>query len=275
MLKTAFIGSENHFDNRLCEWISEHSDLSLIIWTNDLSWASSTVSGRKRRVINRFIQRARKKGVLRAVNEFFYYVLYRATIMNSEEAKVRNAIDGVAVHPRRPLNEIRQIRPNNINSSELPQLLKSHGIDAMFSMCIDVYLPATLINTPKHGSFLWHEGFTPEYRGVYPAFWALVNEDYERLGYTLLRMNSKFDGGEIFLQRRTENLDLTKDWHSYIAHKSIVDSLPEARQFLVALEQNQEQPIQRDHATDGYYSYPTMTALLKLMWRRFRQTQCT
>ncbi len=65
----------------------------------------------------------------------------------------------------------------------------------MFAMCIDVYLPKALINAPRHGSFLWHEGFTPEYRGVYPAFWGLVNEDYDCLVYTLLCTNSKLDAG--------------------------------------------------------------------------------
>lgn len=269
MLKTAFIGSENHYDKRLCEWISEHSDLSLIIWTNNLSWATSTTGNRKKRILDRFMKRARKNGIVRTVDEFLYYVLFRVTLMDEEERKVKAAIDGVPVAPRRPLADIPQVRPYDIKSPELVELMKSHGIEAIFSMCIDVYLPKQLINAPKHGAFLWHEGYTPEYRGVYPAFWALVNEDYDLLGYTLLRMNSKLDAGEIFLQGRAHNLDLTKDWHSYIAHKSIVDSLPEVQEFLVALEQGTAKPIERPNAKDGYYSYPTASALLKLMWRRF------
>ncbi|MBA3354726.1 MAG: hypothetical protein H0U18_02060 [Pyrinomonadaceae bacterium] len=268
MLKTAFIGNENFFDHMICEWLSEHTDLSLIVWTNKLSWAGGTGIERKKKVLKRFINRARRRGSLRTLNELLYYVIYRNFLQRKEVSQVLRAVNSTERHPQRPLAEIEQVRPSNIKSSELQHLIESLELDAIFAVCIDVYLPEKIINAPKHGAFLWHEGITPEYRGVYSPFWALAKKDYDNLGYTLLKMNSKLDAGEVFVQGKVENVDLKKDWHSYIGHKAIIDSLPQVKQFLVQLERNQHQPLSRENAIDGYYSYPTTSALLKIVVSR-------
>jgi hypothetical protein len=265
MLKTAFIGNENFFDHMICEWLSEHTDLSLIVWTNDLSWAGGTGIDRKKKVLRRFVNRSRRRGSLRTLDELLYYVVYRRFFQRQEVSQVLCAVNSTERHPQKPLTEIKQVRPNNIKSSELQHLVESLELDAIFAVCIDVYLPEKIINAPKHGAFLWHEGITPEYRGVYSPFWALVKKDYDNLGFTLLKMNSKLDAGEVFVQGKVEDVDLTKDWHSYIGHKAIIDSLPKVKQFLVQLERNQHRPVSRENAIDGYYSYPTASALLKLV----------
>lgn len=275
MLKTAFIGQENFFDHKICEWLSEHTDLSLIIWTNNLSWSSGKGSERRKKVIKRFIRRARQKGSLRALNEFFYYVLYRTMLADGEVRKIKRAVASTSCRPLKPLSRIEQVRPSDIKAPALQERIESLKLDAIFSMCIDVYLPKKLITEPRYGSFLWHEGITPEYRGVYSPFWALRNADYGNLGYTLLKMNSKLDAGDIFVQGRAIDIDPLKDWHSYIGHKAILDSLPKVKQFLIDLESNQHRAVNRSEAIDGYYSYPTASALLKIFEKRWRSTSPT
>jgi hypothetical protein len=268
MLRTAFIGNENFYDRKICEWLSEHTDLSLIIWTNKMTWANSASGGRKKRVIKRFVQRSRRYGKMRAIDEFLYYVLYRSFLAREESAKIKKLVESVEVAPKKSLSDINQIKPESIKSKELEKLVESSNLDAMFAMCIDVFLPDKLINAPKYGTFLWHEGITPNYRGVYSPFWALINQDYENLGYTLLKMNSKLDAGDIYVQGKAENIDLKTDWHSYIGHKAVLDSLPKVEIFLKQLESNQHNAIEKNDSADGYYSYPTASALLKLALRR-------
>lgn len=268
VLKTAFIGNENFYDRKICEWLSQHTDLSLIVWTNKLAWSNSVTKNRRKRVIKRFITRSSRYGKFHTFNEFVYYILYRSFLAKEESAKIKNLVESYKLHPRKPLSEIKQVRPDNIKSQELQNTVKSLNLDTMFAMCIDVYLPKQLIDTPKYGTFLWHEGITPNYRGVYSPFWALVNKDYDNLGYTLLKMNSKLDAGEVYVQGKAENIDIMRDWHSYIGHKAVLDSLPQVEEFLKQLEANEHQPIDRSSIEDGYYSYPTASALLKLALRR-------
>ena len=64
--------------------------------------------------------------------------------------------------------------------------------------------------------------------------------------------------------------DYQRDWHSYLSAKSILESLPHVDRFIRDLEAGQQRPIER-RAQDGYYSYPTATALLRLALRRRRR----
>lgn len=269
MLKTAFIGCRNPFTCLICEWLAEHTDLSLIIWANEMWWAYGRGWGRVRRIAANFLKRARKRGWLRAADEFLCLVLYRTFIYWGDANNIDRAMAAVTCHPRKALGEIKQVRSNDIRSPELLELVRSMKLDAMFSMCIDVYMPADLIQSPKYGSFLWHEGITPEYRGVHSPFWALVRKDYDRVGYTLLRMNSRLDAGEVFVQGRVRDVDMMRDWHGYLGPKAVLDSLPAVAQFIQELEAGRAAPISRDSAVDGYYSYPTGSGLLRIAARRF------
>jgi len=208
------------------------------------------------------------KGVLRAINEFLYYFFYTVFLAKKETTKLKNLVENYSTNPYKQLSGIRQIMIEDIKSKELEQLLKVEKVDAAFAMCIGVYLPKKLLNIPRHGIFLWHEGITPEYRGLYSPFWALANKDYNNLGYTLLKMSTKLDAGDIYVQGNVKNINPMEDWHSYIGHKAIIDSLPETRKFICDLERNLHKPILKPGSIDGYYSYPTFTSLIKIMFNR-------
>lgn len=268
MLRTAFIGNDNAFDRKMCEWLSEHTELGLIIWTNSMSWSSGRGSSAARKRVERFRSRARRYGVFRTANEILYFIIYRALYAAEEQRRLRELVRSREFSAKTKLDDIRQIRPDSISTDELHNAVQSERLDAMFAMCIDVYLPERLVQTPRLGTYLWHEGITPEYRGVHSPFWALANGDHENLGYTLLKMNSKLDAGDVYVQGKVERIDPMKDLHCYIGHKAIFDSLPGVRQFLDDLEAGRQRVISRPEARDRYYSYPTGTKLLKIMlWR--------
>jgi hypothetical protein len=270
MLKTAFIGRDNEFNRLICSWLSEHTDLELIVWTTAMAWSKGTATQRVRKAARRFFQRAQKMGLPRAINEIGFYALYGIFLLRPEQKRLHEVVGECDVHPRKPLASIRQLRPDSIKSPDLAAALKIARLDAIFSMCIDVYLPQALREASRHGIFLWHEGITPAYRGVYSPFWALLNEDYRNIGYTLLKVNEKLDAGDIYLQARALSLDPTRDWHTYIGHKAILESLPQVELFLEQLESGRATPITRPDAVDCFYSYPTATALLRLAFRRWK-----
>jgi hypothetical protein len=270
MLKTGFIGRDNEFNRLICSWLNQHTDLEVIVWTSAMAWSKGTAMQRVRKTARRFLQRAKKMGWPRAIDEIGFYALYAAFLLRPEQKRLHEVVEECDVHPRRPLASIRQLRPASIKSPDLVAVLKSARLDAIFSMCIDVYLPQAVRDAPRHGIFLWHEGITPEYRGVYSPFWALVNEDYRNIGYTLLKVNEKLDAGDIYLQARMLTLDPTRDWHTYIGHKAVLESLPHVELFLEQLESGRARPITRADAVDRFYSYPTATALLRLAFRRWK-----
>jgi methionyl-tRNA formyltransferase len=246
----------------------------LVIWTDQLEWSAGP--RRWRKIASRYRRRAKRYGWRRVLDEILYYALHYPLLRHREARGIRALIEQRATDGgvggmddiEQIPPDIRQLRPAEIQSPEVLEAIEGEQLDALFSMCVDVILPEALISAPRLGSYLWHEGITPEYRGVYSPFWALANRDYGRLGYTLLKMNMKLDDGEIFVQGTVEDVDPLVDSPAYIGHKAVLDSLPETERFLRELERGQQVPVERGAAEDRLYSYPTASALAKIGWQR-------
>jgi Formyl transferase len=276
-LRTGFIGSDNLFDKYLCYWLRQHSDLRVIVWTDQLRWAAGP--RRWRKVAARYRRRATRYGWVRVLDEILYYVIYGGMMRRRDSDRLRALIEGLAAaeggnrgldHIEQVPPGIRELRPATIESPEVVEAIRAERLDVLFSMCLDVRVPEALISEPRLGSYLWHEGITPAYRGVHSPFWALANGDYGALGYTLLKMNMEFDGGDAYVQGTVRDVDPHLDPPSYIGHKAIVDSLDETARFLGDLERGEATPLERPVSEDRLYSYPTASALAKLIRRRRR-----
>jgi hypothetical protein len=270
MLKTGFIGSENLYDQYICWWLRQQTDLRLIVWTDSLRWAAPP--RRWRKIGARYRVRARALGWRRVVDEIIYFAIYSVFLRGRDSRRLGSLIRELAGSPMPAfeLHEVREIRPSQIDAPSVLDALRDEQLDAIFAMCVDVLIPESIVDAPRLGSYLWHEGITPEYRGRYPAFWALANQDYGNLGYTLLRMNMKFDAGDVFVQGRVKDVDPLVDSHVFIGHKAVLDSLPETEQFLDVLNRGAAAPLIRTGAVNGCYTYPTASAFARIAWHRAR-----
>ena len=266
-LRIAFIGKDYFFNRTLCRWLAGHADLRLIVWTDRIAWPHRRgFFWAWARIARRILSRGRNGGPWRAIDEFAFYVLYVLFLRRREEERSRRLVESVRVHEA--IDHVRQESPTRIDDPRLLAMLESLRLDAVFAMCVDSYFPRRLRDAPRHGVFLWHEGITPEYRGLYSNLWALMRQDSARIGYTLLKMNERFDAGPIYLQGAVEDADFERDWPTYLGHKSVVDSLPRVEGFLRDLERNAHRPTRREGARDAYYSYPTASGLIRLAARR-------
>jgi len=60
-------------------------------------------------------------------------------------------------------------------------------------------LPSELINLPKVGALNLHYSLLPQFRGVYPVNWSII-EGNKLTGITFHFVNEEIDGGDVFLQ---------------------------------------------------------------------------
>ena len=78
----------------------------------------------------------------------------------------------------------------------------------------------------------------------------------------------KLDAGDVFVQGTVRDVDPLEDSPAYIGHKAILDSLEESGRFLKELERGEHVPLERVAAEDRCYSYPTASALAKIISQR-------
>ncbi len=76
-------------------------------------------------------------------------------------------------------------------------------VDWCFLLSWKYVIPTELIEHPKLGVINLHYSLLPEYRGVYPVNWAII-EGKEKTGVTYHLISEKIDAGRIICQRATQ-----------------------------------------------------------------------
>jgi hypothetical protein len=260
MLRTVFVGSPNRFTELMVHWLSKYSRLTGVVWTYSAHWAK-TFSGRAqfaKRRLNRF-------GVLKTVDEALYYFLSKGVLNETGEPFQSRLCDAYEHEYGRADWQGDSIETNDINSGEVLNFVRERSPDLIMSMCINEFFRKEIRQIPRLGAFLWHEGVVPEYKGLYSPFWTIHNGEPEMLGYTVLRMNERYDEGEVYLQGRVTDANPRTDSTVYIGHKAILDSLPSVACMFEDLENGTAKPIVIQGRKSRTYTYPGLTD-----WVRFR-----
>lgn len=95
------------------------------------------------------------------------------------------------------------------NADEIVQTLKNQRIDLGVSAHFTKIIKNRLLQTARLGFINLHPSLLPDYRGVTPQHWPIVNREKE-VGITVHFIDSGIDTGNIIVQRRYE---LGEDWY--------------------------------------------------------------
>lgn len=261
-MRSVFIGSKNEFDDMIVDWIASNSELVGVVWSDSSAWRK-TWKGR----FQYGMKRAKKYGFLKVINELmlFFYVKKKVAVKDLKLLK-REIIRPYWKDTGRDFKNLKfkEIVSDNVNKKEVLEFLRECKPDIIFAMCVNDFFGKKIRDIPVHGVFLWHEGLTPEYKGLYSPFWTLYNEEYDKLAYTFLRMNDEIDGGEVYVQGFAKEIDLNKHNYSFIGHKAIYDSLPEVKNFLENLEKKTHRTLPKRNTKPRNYTYPGMTHYISM-----------
>jgi len=102
-----------------------------------------------------------------------------------------------------------------INASILPEVRKisdiNQEIDLIISVRYGIIFKGSIIKFPKFGIINLHSGILPNYRGVMPTFWSMLNQEKE-IGCTLHYIQDQtIDTGDI-IEIYRKNIDYQKSY---------------------------------------------------------------
>ncbi|MFZ1320755.1 MAG: hypothetical protein WAT71_04290 [Ignavibacteria bacterium] len=264
-MRSVFIGSKNEFDELIVDWLSEHTELAGVVWSDSATWRK-TWKGR----FDYGLKRAKKYGYFKVLNELllFFYVKKKIAVKDLGYLK-REIIRPYWKTKGRKFDDLKfkEISSDNVNKKEVLDFLNEVKPDIIFAMCVNDFFGKKIRGIAKYGVYLWHEGLTPEYKGLYSPFWTLYNEDYKNLAYSFLKMNDKIDAGEVYVSGKVRDIDLKNHNYSFIGHKAIYDSLPEVEDFLKKLESGEQKTLPDRNSESRNYTYPGITQYIKMRKR--------
>lgn len=109
------------------------------------------------------------------------------------------------------------------NSPEAESFLREARPDMVIARC-KTLLKERIFSLPSAGTFVFHPGICPEYRNAHGCFWALANGDLEKVGMTLLRIDSGVDTGPIY-GHFSYGYDEVRESHHVIQQRAVFDNL--------------------------------------------------
>ncbi len=128
-------------------------------------------------------------------------------------------------------------------------------------------LSRELIELVKVPIINYHAGITPEYRGVYGAFWALLEGEPHLVGSTIHLIDPGIDTGAILRQASIE-IDLLKDTHLSLIEKQFLKGLELVEEVLKEfLNRGELRGYKKQGAKSKLYYHPGFTDLLKFWFK--------
>ena len=83
--------------------------------------------------------------------------------------------------------------------------LKNHIVEEELDLCIVAsygkIIPASILELPRYGFINFHGSILPKYRGAVPVQKIVLNQDYENLGVSVIKVDEGMDTGDVILAK--------------------------------------------------------------------------
>ncbi len=173
-------------------------------------------------------------------------------------------LKGVGVERLLKSHGIRVYQESNVNSPKFLDHIRDVGPRIILSVAAPQIFKKLLLEIPELGCINVHSGPLPQYRGMLPTFWQLLDGRTE-VGITVHSMAPEIDGGDILKQEvvpigADETLDSVIRHTKRIAAHLVLDTLVE-----VAESRLIRQPM--DMGKGSYFSFPKREDV-----RKFKET---
>ena len=266
-MRIVFIGRRNFANHCFANWLSHRHEV-VAYFRADMK---RYTSGHRREWLRKRVARG---GVLRTLDQVLFQIHYNLFQQKMNERLLRQTfaakfgLDAFDLPPAIPRFEFA-----DLNGAEALSKLAELKPDLAFAVCISQYLRKPYQEIPRFGTVLYHEGLTPEYRGLHTAFWANLRGEADRIGYTLLQLSDEIDAGRPVAQGVGTIDPALAQWWGYAGHQALIDGLPAVESALASIAAGRVVvSIPRQQGPPGMFSYPGLSDEIRRLWRRRPQS---
>lgn len=248
----------------LARWLASFSDLTGMILLRERRWL------RWRR-----LWRERQRVGLWRLLDILAYRVYAGLVLAQMDARwQRQALQALcrrfpALRPDLPRFYI-----HSPNTPKAVEFIRQHRPDLMLAHC-KLLLKPEVFSLPPQGTFVLHNGVTPEYRNAHGSFWALAHNDLDHVGMTLLRIDEGIDTGAVY-GRYTYAVDEVRESPLMIQYRMILENLDRLQQQLLDIAAGKATALDTAGRTSAMWGQPWLTAYVR--WKchatRRRQARC-
>jgi len=234
----------------LAAWLAASFDLVGIVGLRD----------RPGRILKRIRREIRRSGLLRFLDVLAFRAYYRLRHARADAAWSAQEVDRLRERYPARLDAVPRLIAADPNTEEVRRFLAELQPDLVIARCKFILKPE-VFTIARTGTFVLHPGICPEYRNAHGCFWALVQEDLDRVGMTLLRVDKGVDTGPMYLQA-TCKFDEVEESHVVIQYRVVLENLEAIADALRAAWRGRARVIPTDGRRSATWGQPWLTAYL-------------
>jgi folate-dependent phosphoribosylglycinamide formyltransferase PurN len=211
-------------------------------------------------------KRARRIGFAKVIDE----LLLRAYMVVIRGRRERRLLRELMVETQQKISPTYKRPPvhhiRNINSPEGQSKLRELAPDVCVLM-VHPILSSKTFTIPRLGMLVFHPGVTPEYRGPHSAFWAVTNNEFWGIGWSLLKVDKGIDTGPVLAQGSSYTARPPEESYLIMQHRSHIDGIPHVVDVLRRLERGEQPVTPMVNRRSTNYTHPGLTDYLVLRRR--------
>ncbi|HEY0779692.1 MAG TPA: formyltransferase family protein [Gemmatirosa sp.] len=240
----------------LARWLASWSDLAGIVELRE-------TGERKRR---RFMREFERVGAARFIDVLAFRLYYKARLAKPDARWEQRTLEDLATRfpDTRDRPAPRVLTTPSPNTPEAEAFIRELAPDVMVARC-KTLLAQRVFSIPRVGTFVMHPGVCPEYRNAHGGFWALANDDLDKVGVTLLKIDKGVDTGPVY-GYYTYPYDEVRESPLVIQQRCLFENLDAVRNTLVDIAAGVARPIDTRGRPSGEWGQPWITRYLR--WKR-------
>ena len=121
-----------------------------------------------------------------------------------------------------------------------------------------------IFEIPHDGTFVLHPGMCPEYRNAHGCFWALANDEPEKVAMTLLKIDAGVDTGPVY-GYYTYDFDIQNETPGIIHNRVVYDNLDELKIKLHEIHEGKAVRIDTQGRKSNVWGQPWLSRYLRIM----------
>jgi hypothetical protein len=239
----------------IARWLASFSDLVGIV----------VICEKRARKYRRIRNEINRVGIIRFAFDVLLFRLYYRLVLSKADANVEVDMLTKITELYPPIHKkIQIIEVSGPNLPEVETFISSNRPDIIVARC-KMLINVSIFSIPKHGTYVMHPGICPEYRNSHGCFWALVNNEPELVGMTLLRIDSGVDTGPVF-GYYTYKFNETIESYIIIQHKVVFENLDKLQQKFFEICSGIAKPLDVSGRSSNVWGQPWLSKYLLRKW---------
>jgi hypothetical protein len=241
-------------------WLSSFSDLVGIVKIQE-------DGARSKQRIKTEIKRS---GFLRFIFDILPYRLFSKIAHSKKDDRwVKEKIKDMSrTYPDLP-DAVKVLVTHSPNSPQAIEFVSHLAPDMILARC-KTLIDKDMYSIPVDGTLILHPGICPEYRNAHGCFWALANNEPDKVGATLLKIDEGVDTGPVY-GYYSYPFNVATDTPAIIHGRVVYDNLGVIKAKLLEIHAGEAGTIVTSGRRSGVWGQPWLSRYIKLRRRAVKK----